>query len=473
MAANKAPLWEALLEYRKAGVIPFHTPGHKLHSGNFPALGRGLGEDFFALDPSDEVQAPQWEHQFEDVLAEAQNLAAAAFKAAGTFFLVNGTTGGIAAALLPFRGRVLLPRFSHQAAYSALALAGAEPCYIPTKWDSVRQLPLQPTAAQWQEALERYRPQAAFLTHPTYYGTVADLPRCAELCRSYNCTLVVDEAHGAHFGFHPELPPTAMECGADFAVQSTHKTLGSPTGSSMLHCRDPRGVEMARRSLEFLQTTSPSLVFLGALDEIRRAWQDSGRCWMDAVLARAHGLEQALAAIPGVTVLNAPGRDPTKVLFSLASLGLDGRAVERHLRWDYGIQLELSDHYWALALLSVGDTDERIRRLAEAVQELAQRAGGSPGLAAAGFALPELPRRVLGMNRAAFGPCRRLPLETVCGAVSGTFVTPYPPGVPLLVPGEIWTEAIAAFVRQALDRGWHVRGLAEDFAVVVEDQASF
>lgn len=459
---NTAPLWTALNAYQKQGIVPFHTPGHKLRSGPFTTIASSIGTGFFSLDPSDEIEDLGFNHDFELALGEAEALAAELFGAQDTLFLVNGTTGGLHYLLMPTSGSVLVPRFSHQAVYASLILAEGKGVYLPTSYDPDWLIPLPPTVTQVEEMLEDVDCQAVVLTHPTYYGTVSELAQITELAKERGVLVFVDEAHGGHFRFAPELPATGLECGAQGVVQSTHKTLGSFTQTSMLHSNDANWFSKVRQAQRVLQTTSPSLVFLGVLDEVRRVLAQQGSDLVGQSLELAHSCAEQLAQIPGVELLPAKLQaDPTKIVFTLRDLGFTGIEVEGILRRDYNIQVELSDYYNVLALITVGDTTASISKLVGAVRDLAARRIhlGRGTLPRHSLHVPALPPIIRSLREAFFQEKEEVPLSKASGRVSGSFLTPYPPGVPMIVPGEQFTKDIVDYLTWCLAIDWPVRGL--------------
>lgn len=477
MKQERAPFWEALVAYHAKGIIPFHTPGHKLRSGPFTKIEERLGSGFFALDPSDEVENPDLDHDFEAALKMAEQLAADLFGAESSLFLVNGTTGGLHYLLMPAKGSVIIPRFSHQAVYSAMMLSQGKAVYLPTAFDPEWLIPLQPTAEQIEKELGRGGVEAVVLTHPTYYGTVADLESIVSCSREYGALVFADEAHGGHFKFAAELPPSALESGADAVVQSTHKTLGSFTQTSMLHANNAVWFNKAQKAQRVLQTTSPSLVFFAVLDEVRRVLAEQGQELVGQALGLAWECRSRLGEIRGVELL--PGSlqgDPGKIVFSLRDLGLTGIEVERILRVDYNIQVELSDYYSVLALVTLGDTPKSIGRLVHAVRDLAGRRRhlGAKGLERCNMDMPELPPIVLNLREAFFAEQEAVPLQEAAGRVSASFLTPYPPGVPVIAPGEQFTPEIVEHLRWCISINWPVRGIVSGQKVaVLEDNDRF
>lgn len=462
MNQQKAPFWNALTAYAKARVIPFHTPGHKLKSGAFSRLREVLGEGLFALDPSDEIEAVELDHDFQLALDQAEQLAAELFGARKTLFLVNGTTSGLHYLLMPATGPVLIPRFSHQSVYSAMVLSQGRAVYLPAAYDPEWLIPLPPTVDEVDKAFQTEKPQALVLTHPTYYGTISDVAAITALAKAQGVLLFVDEAHGGHFLFSKELPVPALKCGVDAVVQSTHKTLGSFTQTSMLHSNNDFWFSQVVQAQRVLQTTSPSLIFLAALDEVRRELAVQGRELVGRAVEIGKECSDALRCIRAVEVVPEHlCADPTKLVFSLRQLGMTGIEVERILRVDYNIQVELSDYYSVLAMISVGDAPESAAKLVHAVRDIAARRahlGGKP-LPHHNLVFPDLPPAAFTLRAGFFQGKELVSLEQAAGRVSGGFLTPYPPGVPLIAPGEVFTKEIVEFTQWLAGIRWPIRGL--------------
>lgn len=470
MKQNSAPLWSALVAYDEAGVTPFHTPGHKLMPGPFKNIEAVLGPGFFKLDPSDEIENLELNHDFEIALNMAEKLAAKLFGSKDTLFLVNGTTGGLHYLLMPTRGTVVIPRFSHQAVYSAMMLSQGQATYVPASYDPDWLIPLPPKVDEIEDIFSKSQPEALVLTHPTYYGTVSELAAITNLARARNTLVFVDEAHGGHFRFSDDLPATGLESGADAVVQSTHKTLGSFTQTSMLHSNNASWFLKAVQAKQVLQTTSPSLVFLAVLDEVRRVLAQQGQELVEKALQLANNCVTKLRKIPYVELLPSHLQsDPTKIVFSLRKLGLTGIDVERILRLDYNIQVELSDYYNVLALITVGDDPRSVSRLVDSINDLVARKAhlGGPALKRLELDFPELPPIALSLREGFFMEKETVSLQEAVGRISGGFLTPYPPGVPVIAPGEQFTDDIIQHLIWCLKINWPVRGLLAGQKVVV------
>jgi len=434
-----------------------------------------LGPGVFELDPCDEVEDETLEHDFHRALEAAENLAAQLFAADHTLFLVNGTTSGLHYLLSLMTGTIVIPRFSHQAVYTGTMLSGSECVYIPVRFDHEWLIPLPPTVDEFLQAASGKRVTAAVFTNPTYYGTCAELPQLIEAAHSLGAYAFADEAHGGHFCFSPRLPMTGLAAGADAVVQSTHKNLGSLTQTSMLHIRGEELYDLARRARRVLETTSPSLLLLGVLDEVRRSLAERGRELVEHTVELAEYCSARLEALPGVQVLpRTLRRDPTKIVFSLRAAGLTGIQLEALLRRDYNIQVEFSDYYNVIVLMTLGDTKAGVDRLCSAVEDIIGRAkhlGGRP-LPLPRFEYPALPPQALPMGLAVRQRCENVPLQEAKGRIAGGFVTPYPPGVPVLVPGEVVSAEAADYLQWCLQLGWPVRGVEGMTISVIKDNAA-
>lgn len=431
-----------------------------------------IGSSLWSLDASDEIEAPEFNHSFEKVLQLAEDLASNLFNAKATKFLVNGTSGGIHAMLLGMTGNVLIPRFSHQSVYAGLILSKAKPIYLQTEFDSEWKIPLPPTPEVVEQHLINDEIKGLLLTYPTYYGTTADIGELARLTKAHQALLLVDEAHGSHFHFSANLPCSALSAGADCVVQSTHKTLGSLTQSSLLHINNSELVAKITQNLGILQTTSPSLIMLGILDAIRREMAFSGGMLVTKALELSFDLRKQLAAIPGVRLGSSANisHDPTKIVFSLAEHGLTGLEVEFILRNDYNIQVELSDYYNVLVLVTIGDTKESVNTLSKAIRDLTIRFSKDTPVQEMDLTCYQtLPSQALDLRTAYAGESETVSLTESQGRISAGFLTPYPPGVPLIVPGEVISKQLIRSLNTCLDRGWQVRGIKRGTVPVIKE----
>lgn len=459
---SRTPFLEEVARHARHASASFHMPGHK-QRGGAGKLTELLGEAAVAADLS-EMGGIDYLHAPRGALREAQALAAAAFGADHTFFLVNGSTAGNQGSLfavLREGDRVLLPRASHRSVYAAAMLAGAEPIYVPpTVHPSAGVVLAVDVDAARAAAAAVGDVRAVHLTSPSYYGCCGDVAAFAALAHGRGAPLAVDEAHGAHFGFHPGLPRPALAAGADLVVQSTHKTGGSLTGSSMLHLRGPRAsAARVQEVLALFQSSSPSALLSASLDAARAMLATEGERLLGRALDLAAGARERLRRLPGMTcygdeLIGAGGvydLDRTKLIVRL-DRGMSGFEADRWLRAVHGVEAEMADAAHLVFSITYADDDAGVERLVRAMQEIADHLqDGGPGSAVP--PPPPLPRCALPMRRAYAAPSRPVPLAEALGAVSAEFAIPYPPGIPVLVPGEVVDGATVAYLEEVRARG--------------------
>jgi arginine decarboxylase len=446
LSQERAPLLEALQLTLKGGRAPFHVPAH---------LGRPLPgfqglqvEGLFAMDLT-ELPGLDDLHCPTGPLLQAQELAAACFGSACTFFLVNGVTAGILAAHLYYGGpgkKVLLPRESHRSHYSGIMLAGSTPVYLASRWQE--GIPLNLEAAALEEALVEHPDTAAvFVTSPGYHGACADLAKLRDMTGRRGIPLVVDEAHGTHLSFSPRLPRGAAEAGADLWAQSTHKSGGALTQGGMLH--GGQGVDPGRLRflLGLLETSSPSFPIMASLDEARRFLALHGQERAEAAAALAGDLRRELLPLTSFRVFRMAGfaADPLKLALMTDRPG--PRALEDLRR--AGVEPELAGFSHVLFLLSLFHGPAETRFLRDVLVRLDGERG--PGVRPPLPAPPPLPRQVLPPGRALTLPSRALPLKQAGGRVAAELVVPSPPGIPILVPGEEIGPELLDFLREIRD----------------------
>lgn len=451
----QAPLLEALVHYVAEETLPFHTPGHKQGKGMATPFTDVMGHAMLRYDLSlmselDDLYQPQ------GCIAESQQLAAKLYGSDYSFFVVNGTTGGIQAMILAIVGpgdKILVPRNSHRSIMSGIIMSGARPVYIYPEFDDELGLAMGVTPAAVAEAL-RQNPDArgVLIINPTYYGVAADLAAIVEIVHQYNLPVIVDEAHGPHLKFSDKLPIQALDAGADICAQSTHKILGAMTQGSIVHCRAGR-IDIARLKtmLQLVQSTSPNYILLASLDSARMQMGTEGHCLIGRTINLAEYLRREINKIPGLFCFGSersgrPGIysvDPTKVTVTVKGLGLTGIAAEKILRSQYKIQVELCDLFNVLFLITLGDSQTTVDQLLYALRELAVHYGGItdkatvyPATSLSLAALPSQPQQVLLPREALFGHTTAVPFIQSAGRISAEIITFYPPGIPVLCPGE-------------------------------------
>ncbi len=452
---TKTPLIDTMKAVSRQPLSVFYVPGHKRGQGISTQLRGWLGKEIFRADLP---ELPEFGNLFppRGVMQEAQDLAAEAFGARQTWFLANGSTSGIEAAILATCGqgeKIILPRNVHKSAISGLILSGAMPIFIAPECD--RNLPTSIPPDRLQAALKQHPDvKAVMVVYPTYHGICGDLEAIASLVHQYDLPLLVDEAHGAHFAFHPQFPPSALSLGADIAVQSTHKTLGAMTQASMLHLQGDRvSGERITNALRLLQSSSPNHILLASLDAARHQMATQGEKLLETILNLAEATRDRLAAIPDLSVF-APTHatlDRTRVAIEATKLGLTGFATDEILS-DLGVIAELPELQYLTFVLTFGNTKEDCDRLVEAYQILEQNHRQPPisglGNGERGTGNREVSLPSLSPREAYFSPTETVAFDRGCDRLSAELVCPYPPGIPLLMPGEAISPSILDRLQQ-------------------------
>ncbi|WP_422444705.1 aminotransferase class I/II-fold pyridoxal phosphate-dependent enzyme [Thermoanaerobacterium sp. DL9XJH110] len=473
LSQENTPLFDALKKYMEQKTISFHVPGHKHGAGN-PELLFFLGKNALNIDLTimpdlDSIMRPT------GVIKLAEELAAEAFGADRAFFLVNGTSSGIQAMIMAAcreGDRILLPRNVHKSVISSLILSGAEPVYIRPKIDEEFGIAMGITAEDAANAIRKNpEARALFVINTTYYGVASPLQKLVELAHGSGMAVLVDEAHGAHLKFHESLPICAMEAGADMAASSTHKLAGSLTQSSMLLLKGERfSPSYVKSVLNLSQTTSPSYILLASLDIARKNMALNGKKLLSKVISLARWARLKINSIPGLSCMDTAvlglGRDfsldPTKLCINVKRLGITGYEASRILRKKFHIQVELSDFYNILAVVSIGDTKKTVSALVDALGAMAREFGrGLKSRKPAFIPDPPIPEPALLPREAFYSPKRPHPFRESAGKISGEMIMAYPPGIPIVCPGEIITRDIIDEVLLLKDAGGLIQG-AED-----------
>ncbi|HPX93667.1 MAG TPA: aminotransferase class I/II-fold pyridoxal phosphate-dependent enzyme [Bacillota bacterium] len=471
---KQAPLYEALVEFRKRRMVSFDVPGHKQGRGN-EELTAFLGKQCLSVDVNAMKMLDSLIHP-SGVIADAQQLAADAFGADSCFFLVNGTTSAVQAMILSSCSpgdKIIMPRNVHRSAINALILSRAVPVYVNPSVNQKLGIPLGMAVEDVASAIGAHPDAKAILVNnPTYYGVCADLKTLVELGHASGMRVLVDEAHGTHFYFSEELPLSGMEAGADMSAVSLHKTGGSLTQSSLLllgqGVRNERGY--IGQIINLTQTTSASYLLLASLDITRRNLALRGRSIYRRVIDYADYARNEINAIGGFDAFGAEkcdGRaffafDTCKLPVHTRAMGLSGVEVYDLLRDDYDIQIEFGDLHNFLAILSVGDRPVGIERLIAALADIRFTHGCEP----ASDLVSEYITPCVAMTpaEAFYSSSESLPFETSLGRIAAESVMCYPPGIPILAPGECVTQEALEYIRYAREMGSRMTG-TEDPAV--------
>lgn len=471
------PLLDALRSSSRRQHAPFYAPGHKRGEGVNHNIASLLGKKVFGADLP---ELPELDNLFapEGVIKEAQNLAAEAFGAEKTWFLINGSTCGIMAAILATCDageKIILPRNIHQSAIAGLILSGAIPIFINPEYDAQEGLAYGITPAAVKQALDRYPDtKAVMMLYPTYQGICGDLAAIADMTHQYNIPLLVDEAHGAHFAFHPDLPPSALSTGADLTVQSTHKVLGAMTQASMLHIQGKRVDQLKiSKALQLLQSTSPSYLLLASLDAARQQMAQSGKKLMRHTLELAEQARSELKLIPQLSILEPqlqPGVkycDRTRLTVNVSQLDISGYAADEILHEQLRVTCELPLPQHLTFIISLGNITEDIEQLVQAFQIISSTSPTpslphSPTPPPLYSPTPLLPLPIsVSPKQAYFSPTEIIPITQASGRLCVELICPYPPGIPVLMPGEIITSEAIDYLQQILTTGGKITGCSD------------
>lgn len=453
---QRVPLFEALLSYTETVRAPLHIPGHKMGRAAPPAWRSFLGDQALSIDLTeapglDDLHAP------EGVIAEAQALAAQAFGAAHSYFLVGGTTAGLHALILTAcrpGDAIAVPRHAHRSILGAMVLAGVRPHWVRVAFDPELGVATHLDPTSLDQALPGAA--AAVLVNPTYYGVASRLMGEIERIHQASIPVLVDEAHGSHFAFHKALPPSALSLGADGVAQSLHKTGGSLTQSSLCHLgRDGYLQESRlREMLRLVQSTSPSYLLMASLDLARRHLALNGEAMWEQAIELAQQARRRLAALQGIRV--HPSDDPTKLLIDVRGRRITGFQAAQVLWAESGVAVEASGLTYVLAVLSPGDSHDTIDSLVSAVGRL-PAGDGAPPLPPE----PPWPEVARSPREAYLGAKVAVPLSQATGRIAAELVAPYPPGIPVVAPGERLTREVVDYLGQAVDAGYHLQGPAD------------
>ncbi len=474
MSQSHTPLFSGLVQHSKKNPIQFHIPGHKKGKGIAPEFREFIGDNALSIDlinigPLDDL------HQPKGIIKEAQNLAAEAFGADHTFFSVQGTSGAIMAMIMSVCGpgdKIIVPRNVHKSVMSAIVFSGAIPIFIHPEIDEHLGISHGITTDSLIRALEEYPDAKAILViNPTYFGISADLKSIVEIAHSYDIPVLVDEAHGVHIHFHDDLPLSAMQAGADMAATSVHKLGGSMTQSSILNVKGNRvSYKRVQSVLSMLTTTSTSYLLLASLDVARKELAISGRELLDRTIQLANSIRKRINELDHIYCVGdeilekdaAFDYDPTKLIISVKDLGLSGFDVEMWLRENYNIEVEMSDLYNILCLITPGDSEEEANILVSALAALCKERALLAAKINTQVLLPEIPILAVSPRDAFYSETELVPFDDSEGRIIAEFIMVYPPGIPIFIPGEIISEENLVYIKKNRDAGLPVQG-PEDF----------
>lgn len=458
-------LYKRLMEYKDSDYYPFHMPGHKR---NNLSLSNPYSYDITEIDGFDNLHEP------EGILRIAMDEASHLYGTKRTYFMVNGSSGGILAAIwssVKRNGKIIVARNSHKSVYNAIYLKGLKPVYICPEYVDGFGINGGIDPSEVEKALdENSDAQAVLITSPTYEGIVSDIKAIANIAHKRGIPLIVDEAHGAHFSMHEELPESAIIQGADIIIQSMHKTLPALTQTALLHvngnivnCTD------VEKCLKIFQTSSPSYVLMASMDECLNKLQAEGVPMFDSYIKRMKAIYGHCEMFTHLKVLNRKisGKhavydfDMSKMVISARGTGYTGKMLYRKLADEYHLQPEMAAGDYVIAMTSVMDSQEGLLRLFKALAEIDRdiRVYGTKGHPAC-VSEYRAGKPIVIKTISEAGECgrERVGLESAAGKVSAEYLYLYPPGIPLLAPGELITNDILGIIKQYKESGLDMHG---------------
>lgn len=467
---SETPLFDALMEYVNRETIPFHVPGHKKGVGMDKEFKQFIGENPFKIDVTVFKLVDSLHHPTGPI-KKAQQLAADAYGSDAAFFSIHGTSGAIQSMIMSVVNsgdKLIIPRNVHKSVTAGIILSGAIPVYMQPALDKRVGIAQGVTPETVEETLKKNTDaKAVLIINPTYYGVATDIKKISDIVHSYNIPLIVDEAHGPHLGFNDNLPMSAIEAGADMCSQSTHKIIGALTQCSLLHvCSERIDINRVHQVLSLLQTTSPSYILMASLDCARRQIALYGEELLNKSIELSNYLRYEINRIKGFycfgeEILGNEGvtaLDPTKITINCRELGITGYDLDMILSNKYHIQMELSDLYNVLAVGSFGDTKEAMDTLLHALREISSEYFVKENKKSDFLDIPPIPKQIQIPRDAFNSPKKPLLLKNSVGMISGEFLMAYPPGIPILCPGEEITKEVVNYVQKLKDTGLYVQG---------------
>ncbi|WP_129598697.1 aminotransferase class I/II-fold pyridoxal phosphate-dependent enzyme [Anaerophilus nitritogenes] len=434
-----------LQSMRAEDIVSFHVPGHK----NGKAYEKYHIEDLLSIDVT-EIEGTDNLHEPTEIIKKAQDKASKFFGSEHTFFLVNGTSCGNIAALMAVanpKDQVIIPRDCHKSVMNGLILGEIDPIYICPQVDEKNRLPMGVTHEEVKNAIiNNPHIKAVIITYPNYYGICSDIRKIAQIVHEYDKILIVDEAHGSHFILNEKLPSSALHAGADIVIQSTHKTLFGFTQASMLHVKSKRvDIERLRFMLTMHQSSSPSYLLMSSLDMARAIAQKDGKILMKQLLKNIDWFSSELKNIDGVKMIDenkvSPWKkDLTRLVISMNELGISGGKLENILRNEYKIQMEMSDIHYIVGVCTIGNKKEDFYKLLYAIKEIKAKYTRHDQEEKIIFNYYASPKVCIPPREAVFLSKKIVYIRDSIGKVSGEYIIPYPPGIPIICPGEEITK---------------------------------
>ncbi|MGL5651175.1 MAG: aminotransferase class I/II-fold pyridoxal phosphate-dependent enzyme [Paraclostridium sp.] len=456
------PIIDSLRKIVDDNIISFHMPGHK-KGAIYKMLGyEDILGNLYKLDTT-EIPGTDNLHSPEECIKESLKRASEAFKSDKTFYLVNGSTCGIEAAIMASvnpKEKIILNRDCHQSAINSCIIGDIDPIYVNPSINKDSNTLSGVSFNDVKRVIDsNLDAKAVFLTYPTYFGDVFDLKSICSYAHEKGMTVIIDEAHGAHLGLSEKLPETALSQGADIVIQSTHKTLPSFTQSSMIHIKGNRiDINKLTNMLRITESSSPSYLLMASLDIAVDIYEKNGFDLMDKLLSNIDEFKSELYKLKNIKVDES--KDYTKIFLNTKKLGITGHELENILRENYNIQVELSNYYGVLLIATIGNTEDEFLKLKNALFEIDKIYKKENYLKGVSYPI-KLPKKILTPREAFYMDKKNVKIENSIGKISGEYIIPYPPGVSLVSPGEEITREVIDYIIECKSKGMNVNGVKD------------
>ncbi|MDU3803695.1 aminotransferase class I/II-fold pyridoxal phosphate-dependent enzyme [Paraclostridium bifermentans] len=456
------PIIDSLRKIVDDNIISFHMPGHK-KGAIYKMLGyEDILENLYKLDTT-EIPGTDNLHSPEECIKESLKRASEVFKSDKTFYLVNGSTCGIEAAIMASvnpKEKIILNRDCHQSAINSCIIGDIDPIYVNPSINKDSNTLSGVSFNDVKRVIDsNLDAKAVFLTYPTYFGDVFDLKSICSYAHEKGMTVIIDEAHGAHLGLSEKLPETALSQGADIVIQSTHKTLPSFTQSSMIHIKGNRiDINKLTNMLRITESSSPSYLLMASLDIAVDIYEKNGFDLMDKLLSNIDEFKSELYKLKNIKVDES--KDYTKIFLNTKKLGITGHELENILRENYNIQVELSNYYGVLLIATIGNTKYEFLKLKDVLFEIDKIYKKESHLKSVSYPI-KLPKNILSPREAFYMDKKNVKIENSIGKISGEYIIPYPPGVSLVSPGEEITKEVIDYIIECKSKGMNVNGVKD------------
>ncbi|WGX76359.1 aminotransferase class I/II-fold pyridoxal phosphate-dependent enzyme [Paraclostridium bifermentans] len=456
------PIIDSLRKIVDDNIISFHMPGHK-KGAIYKMLGyEDIVENLYKLDTT-EIPGTDNLHSPEECIKESLKRASEVFKSDKTFYLVNGSTCGIEAAIMASvnpKEKIILNRDCHQSAINSCIIGDINPIYVSPSINKDSNTLSGVSFDDVKRVIDsNLDAKAVFLTYPTYFGDVFDLKSICSYAHEKGMTVIIDEAHGAHLGLSEKLPETALSQGADIVIQSTHKTLPSFTQSSMIHIKGDRiDINKLTNMLRITESSSPSYLLMASLDIAVDIYEKNGFDLMDKLLSNIDEFKNELYKLKNIKVDES--KDCTKIFLNTKKLGITGHELENILRENYNIQVELSNYYGVLLISTIGNTKDEFSKLKDVLFEIDKIYEKEDYLKNVLYPI-KLPKKILSPREAFYMDKKNVKIENSIGKISGEYIIPYPPGVSLVSPGEEITKEVIDYIIECKSKGMNVNGVKD------------